>query len=65
VPVGKHHLRRRIAELAGAEADFEAVALDRHYERSEAIRSKEERLDCFVAKPVIGRAYARPVGSSQ
>ena len=22
-------------------------------------------LDCFVAEPVIGRAFARPVGSSQ
>jgi hypothetical protein len=25
----------------------------------------EERIDCFVAEPVIGRAFARPVGSSQ
>jgi hypothetical protein len=25
----------------------------------------EERMDCFVAEPVIGRAFARPVGSSQ
>jgi hypothetical protein len=23
------------------------------------------RMDCFVAEPVIGRAFARPVGSSQ
>jgi hypothetical protein len=23
------------------------------------------KLDCFVAEPVIGRAFARPVGSSQ
>jgi len=22
-------------------------------------------VDCFVAEPVIGRAFARPVGSSQ
>jgi len=22
-------------------------------------------MDCFVAEPVIGRAFARPVGSSQ
>jgi len=27
---------------------------------SEAIQS-----DCFVAEPVIGRAFARPAGSSQ
>jgi hypothetical protein len=25
----------------------------------------EASLDCFVAEPVIGRAFARPVGSSQ
>jgi hypothetical protein len=23
------------------------------------------KLDCFVAEPVIGRAFARPVGCSQ
>jgi len=27
--------------------------------------SRKERMDCFVAEPVIGRAFARPVGSSQ
>jgi len=27
--------------------------------------SREARMDCFVAEPVIGRAFARPVGSSQ
>jgi hypothetical protein len=32
---------------------------------SEAIHSHKARLDCFVAEPVIGRAFARPVGSSQ
>jgi hypothetical protein len=38
----------------------------RHCERSEAIHSfNKARLDCFVAEPVIGRAFARPVGSSQ
>jgi hypothetical protein len=26
---------------------------------------RKERVDCFVAEPVIGRAFARPVGSSQ
>jgi len=25
----------------------------------------EARMDCVVAEPVIGRAFARPVGSSQ
>jgi hypothetical protein len=39
--------------------------LERHCERSEAIQSRKERVDCFVAEPVIGRAFARPVGSSQ
>jgi hypothetical protein len=29
---------------------------------SEAIHSHKGRLDCFV-EPVIGRAFARPVGS--
>jgi hypothetical protein len=32
---------------------------------SEAIQHRAEKLDCFVAEPVIGRAFARPVGSSQ
>jgi hypothetical protein len=32
---------------------------------SEAIQSQKRRLDCFVAEHVIGRAFARPVGSSQ
>jgi hypothetical protein len=27
--------------------------------------SRKERMDCFVAAPVIGRAFARPGGSSQ
>ena len=28
-------------------------------------RAAYDALDCFVAEPVIGRAFARPVGSSQ
>jgi hypothetical protein len=33
---------------------------------SEAIQSRVRRtMDCFVAEPVIGRTFARPVGSSQ
>jgi hypothetical protein len=31
----------------------------------EAIQSYNAALDCFVAESVIGRAFARPVGSSQ
>jgi hypothetical protein len=27
--------------------------------------ARQAKLDCFVAEPVIGRAFARPVGSSQ
>ena len=47
-----------------AAADRCGVA--RHCERSEAIHvAKEKSVDCFVAEPVIGRAFARPVGSSQ
>jgi hypothetical protein len=37
----------------------------RHCERSEAIHRAAKKLDCFVVEPVIGRALARPVGSSQ
>ncbi|MES6440672.1 hypothetical protein U6S23_12280, partial [Cutibacterium acnes] len=44
----------------------------RHCERSEAIHAfASGEMDCFVAEPVIvaepatGRAYARPIGSSQ
>src|SRR3977135_579819 len=35
--------------------------------RAQAKQSRAEQttLDCFVAEPVIGRAFARPVGSSQ
>jgi len=28
-------------------------------------QNNPKSMDCFVAEPVIGRAYARPVGSSQ
>jgi hypothetical protein len=34
-------------------------------EAKQSISPREERMDCFVAEPVIGRAFARPVGSSQ
>jgi hypothetical protein len=43
-----------------------AHVFPRHCERSEAIRVAAcGTMDCFVAEPVIGRAFARPVGSSQ
>jgi len=40
------------------------IAFNRHCERSEAIQlaAQRKKLDCF-AEPVIGRAFARPVGS--
>src|SRR6266403_4716008 len=31
----------------------------------QSISPRKGRMDCFVAEPVIGRAFARPVGSSQ
>jgi hypothetical protein len=34
-------------------------------EAKQSISPHQERMDCFVAEPVIGRAFARPVGSSQ
>jgi hypothetical protein len=39
----------------------------RHCERSEdsSLLRQRRKLDCFAAEPVIGRAFARPVGSSQ
>jgi hypothetical protein len=39
----------------------------RHCERkrSNPEASSGEELDCFVAEPVIGRAFARPVGTWQ
>jgi len=34
-------------------------------EAKQSILSSRGEMDCFVAEPVIGRAFARPVGSSQ
>jgi hypothetical protein len=34
-------------------------------EAKQSILPRKERMDCFVAEPVIGRAFARPGGSSQ
>jgi len=37
--------------------------LRRHCERKRSNRCSNKKVDCFVAEPVIGRAFARPVGS--
>jgi hypothetical protein len=34
-------------------------------EAKQSISPLAAKVDCFVAEPVIGRAFARPVGSSQ
>jgi hypothetical protein len=34
-------------------------------EAKQSISPRKGRMDCFVAEPVIGRAFARPVGCSQ
>jgi hypothetical protein len=34
-------------------------------EAKQSIAQRKERMDCFVAEFIIGRAFARPVGSSQ
>jgi hypothetical protein len=34
-------------------------------EAKQSMVPQDEKLDCFVAEPVIGRAFARPVGSWQ
>ncbi len=34
-------------------------------EAKQSMPPREEGMDCFVAESVIGRAFARPVGSSQ
>jgi hypothetical protein len=33
--------------------------------KQSSLSLRHRKLDCFVAEPVIGRAFARPVGSSQ
>jgi hypothetical protein len=33
--------------------------------KQQSISSRKGGADCFVAEPVIGRAFARPVGSPQ
>jgi hypothetical protein len=32
-------------------------------EAKQSISPRKGRMDCFVVEPVIGRAFARPVGS--
>jgi hypothetical protein len=48
--------RRENAEL---HLKFNVIAS----EAKQSISPREGRMDCFVAEPVIGRAFARPVGS--
>jgi hypothetical protein len=43
----------------------EALRPSLRAKRSNPIARHSGCMDCFVAEPVIGRAFARPVGSSQ
>jgi hypothetical protein len=55
----------RIAQGANAGYErgyFPVIASEAKQSSSAALDAK---LDCFVAEPVIGRVFARPVGSSQ
>jgi hypothetical protein len=38
---------------------------DRLREAIQLLASRKRKMDCFVAEPVIGGAFARPVGYSQ
>jgi hypothetical protein len=49
-------------ENAGAYLNQSAVIAS---EAQQSISRRKGRMDCFVAEPVIGRAFARPIGSSQ
>jgi len=48
-------------------AQFDFKKPIRHYERQRSNPDfhRSDSLDCFVAEPAIGRAFARPVGCSQ
>jgi hypothetical protein len=48
-------------EIAESHLEFNVIAS----EAKQSISPRKGRMDCFVAEPVIGRAFARPVGSSQ
>jgi hypothetical protein len=48
-------------EIAESHLEFNVIAS----EAKQYISPRKGRMDCFVAEPVIGRAFARPVGSSQ
>ena len=54
----------KFKQTSGAMGRENAKVYPRHCERSEAIHAHLAcgRMDCF-AEPVIGRAFARPVGS--
>ncbi len=61
--VGQAEARGRSRERGVGEvtARFAVIAS----EAKQSISPRKERMDCFVAEPVIGRAFARPVGSSR
>src|SRR5262245_48592368 len=62
--------RKRANEIAEPERKRAAgmralVSPSLRAKRSNPALPQQGKLDCFVAEPVIGRAFARPVGSSQ
>src|SRR5882724_9113904 len=65
--VGQAEARGRSRERGVGEvtASFAVIAVHVASEAKQSIPPCKERMDCFVAEPVIGRAFARPVGSSQ
>jgi hypothetical protein len=52
-----------IADVGKGDDQFRWSSLRAQAKQSIARRNR--KLDCFVEEPVIGRAFARPVGSSQ
>jgi hypothetical protein len=62
---GENESRERECMSFGVIAsDLPAEALAKA-EAKQSSFAATRKLDCFVAEPVIGRAFARPVGSSQ
>jgi hypothetical protein len=53
--------RQSWPSLRGAHATLTVIASEAKQSTARATVT----MDCFVAEPVIGRAFARPVGSSQ
>jgi hypothetical protein len=54
--------RVKIQRACGEIADVYLVVIARSEATKQSIAQQERKLDCF-AEPVIGRAFARPVGS--